>query len=257
MSCAGTARAQSAFASGAATPETVCGAVGTEAERGWGIPDGLLSAIGRTESGRYDAAMGRVAAWPWTINAAGRGQQFASREDAIMAVRLLQMRGVHSIDVGCFQINLMFHPNAFGSLEQAFEPRSNAQYAARFLTDLHERNGTWDAAVGGYHSATPGVGEAYRNRVLADWLAGSRSGYAAAVVSAVPVSVNLARVTYAPAPAMPAGQPRVWAMASQAMGIRVWSPSSAATAPTSGQVAFAAPANRRAGLRPGSAAPHS
>lgn len=190
-----------------------CAQAGAEAERGWNIPGGLLAAIGRAESGRFDAASGRVAAWPWSINAAGQGQQFASREEAILAVRMLQARGVRSIDVGCFQINLMFHPGAFTSLEEAFDPRANAQYAAQFLTTLHDRSPTWDVAVGNYHSATPARGDAYRNRVLANWL----SDPAAA----------------APAPGLPrvlvgrpgaVATPNVWSVSSQALGIRVWSP---------------------------------
>ena len=42
----------------------------------------LLLAIGRVESGRWDSMRNRVTAWPWTINAAGKGLWFATKDDA-------------------------------------------------------------------------------------------------------------------------------------------------------------------------------
>src|SRR3712207_7129818 len=49
------------------------------AEREAGLPPRLLGAIARVESGRRDAATGRSEAWPWTINAEGRGSFFPSK----------------------------------------------------------------------------------------------------------------------------------------------------------------------------------
>ena len=149
-----------------------CEVAGAEAERDWRLPPGLLAAIGRIESGRYDPAAGHVAAWPFTINAAGEGHYFESSADAIQAVQNLAMRGVQSIDVGCFQINLYYHPGVFATLEQAFDPRANAAYAAQFLSELHDRTGSWEAAIAWYHSATPSEGEPYRSKVMADWQGG-------------------------------------------------------------------------------------
>jgi hypothetical protein len=80
---------------------------------------------------------------------------------------------VTSIDVGCMQVNLMYHPSAFASLEQAFDPSSNALYAARFLNRLFAQTNDWEQAAAMYHSATPELGEDYRQRVLAFWPAGA------------------------------------------------------------------------------------
>ena len=74
--------------------------------------------------------------WPWTVNAEGQGAFYDTKAEAVAAVRAMQARGVRSIDVGCGQINLMHHPDAFASLEQAFDPQANAAYAARFLKEL-------------------------------------------------------------------------------------------------------------------------
>ena len=110
-----------------------CEQAGIAAEQANGLPAGLLLAIGRVESGRWDATRGRMTAWPWTINAAGRGQFFDGPDTAARTVRALLEAGVRSIDIGCFQISLLWHPLAFSSLEQGFDPEANARYAARFL----------------------------------------------------------------------------------------------------------------------------
>ena len=141
----------------------------SQAERQAGIPPRLMAAIGRVESGRRDPATGVLAPWPWTINAEGQGQYFPTKAAAITAVRQLQARGVRSIDVGCMQINLMHHPAAFESLDTAFDPASNAAYAARFLTQLKTPGSSWEKATSAYHSATPALGEAYARKVMATW----------------------------------------------------------------------------------------
>ena len=146
-----------------------CTEAAAEAERAHGIPSGLLLAIGRVESGRYDPARNAVSPWPFAVNAGGQGWYFADLAAAVAHVAKLQEQGVRSIDVGCFQINLMHHPSAFSAAAEGFDPARNADYAARFLLSLHVRTGDWPAAAARYHSATPGFADAYRARVLAAW----------------------------------------------------------------------------------------
>src|SRR5438270_11402748 len=67
------------------------------------------------------------------------------------------------------QVNLMHHPNAFPTLEQAFDPQTNATYAAHFLTQLFGQSHDWAKAAALYHSATPELGADYQRRVLAVW----------------------------------------------------------------------------------------
>jgi hypothetical protein len=148
---------------------SACERAAAAVEQTSGLPPGLLLAIGRVESGRWDSARSRITPWPWTINAAGKGLWFASKEAAAQTVRDLLRGGTRSIDVGCFQINLLWHPMAFASLEQAFDPDANAAYAARFLLGLFSQTGSWDAAVEAYHSADPALGFAYRQQVFATW----------------------------------------------------------------------------------------
>jgi hypothetical protein len=157
-------------------PSAQCRAAIRLAERERNLPPGLLGAIAQVESGRRDPQTGRVGPWPWTINAEGQGRYFPTREEAIAHVRQLQARGVRIIDVGCMQINLHHHPNAFPSLEQAFDPVTNARYAAQFLTELNATRQDWQRSAGHYHSNTPERAEAYRSRVMAAWTGEQRRG---------------------------------------------------------------------------------
>ncbi|HEY6431079.1 MAG TPA: lytic transglycosylase domain-containing protein [Acetobacteraceae bacterium] len=148
-------------------PQAIAGA-----EQAHAIPPRLLAAIGRVESGRADSS-GVVVPWPWTINAEGQGRFFDSKAEAVAAVRALQAQGVQSIDVGCMQVNLMHHPDAFASLDQAFDPVANADYAAGFLRRLYVQTSNWADAAAQYHSATPGLADDYRRKVMMAWGGGA------------------------------------------------------------------------------------
>jgi hypothetical protein len=190
-----------------AEPGRLCRAAIVAAERTHGTPTGLLAAIGRVESGRRDPLTGAVHPWPWTINAEGRGALLDSREAAIARVREEQGRGVRSIDVGCMQVNLMFHPQAFASLEEAFDPIRNADYAGRLLRTLFQQTGSWEAAAGRYHSATPELAARYLSR-LAEAIA-EEGRMAAGAAASTPLAAATARVAAAlaampPPPPLPA-----------------------------------------------------
>jgi len=137
-------------------------------ERQHRIPVGLLTAIGLTESGRT-VTHGHRTVWPWTVNAAGEGHFFETKKDAVAFVAEKQAAGVDSIDVGCMQVNLKHHPDAFASLDDAFDPATNVAYAADFLTGLRAELNSWIGAARRYHSATPELGDAYGEVVLANW----------------------------------------------------------------------------------------
>lgn len=190
-------------------PRDACEQAGLIAEQTHGLPAGLLLAIGRVESGRWDSGQGRTVPWPWTINAAGKGAWFETPDEAVRTVRALLESGTRSVDTGCFQINLMYHPAAFGSLEQAFDPMANAGYAARFLVDLYARHGSWEAAVEAYHSADPVRGFAYRQMVYASWSPPSRA---------------LQPMTPAPDPGPRAPEARARVIPAVYAGVAVWTP---------------------------------
>jgi hypothetical protein len=179
--------------SGALTPPAMCEAAIASAEAEARLPTRILTAISLRESGRIDPETGRVRPWPWTINFQGVGHFFETKQAVIAAVQQIQAAGGQSVDVGCMQVNLMHHPDAFATLEQAFDPQANATYAARFVTDLFASLGDWGTAIAAYHSRTPGVGEPYRDQVVANWNPKDPA--------------VLAKLTFAPLPALPRATP--------------------------------------------------
>lgn len=160
-----TAATPPAAPASAPSPIARCRAAIATAEREAGIPAGLLGAIGRVESGRTDPTTGESGPWPWTVNVEGAGRFFPSAAEAIAHIRQARAAGSRSMDIGCMQINLHHHPNAFPTLEEGFDPLTNARYAARFLKELHAERGDWMTAAGNYHSRTPERATAYRNAV--------------------------------------------------------------------------------------------
>ncbi|MFO0390011.1 MAG: transglycosylase SLT domain-containing protein [Alphaproteobacteria bacterium] len=138
-------------------------------ERQYGIPTHLLAAISTTESGRYHKGLKISIPWPWTINVEGKGYYFDTKQEAIAAVKQHRARGAKSIDVGCMQVNLVHHAGAFASLDKAFEPEHNVQYAASFLRNLYQDGKSWKKAAADYHSKTPSRGGKYVGNVYNSW----------------------------------------------------------------------------------------
>ncbi|MEO3431147.1 transglycosylase SLT domain-containing protein [Pelagibius sp. CAU 1746] len=141
------------------------------AETARDLPPHLLTAIARTESGRWHAGRSENLAWPWTVMAEGKGRFLPSKAAAIEEVRRLQARGVRNIDVGCMQVNLHYHPEAFEDLDAAFDPAVNVAYAAEFLVELRREARSWTRAVGQYHSRQAIRGNHYRAKVFKAWRA--------------------------------------------------------------------------------------
>ena len=170
------------------------------AERAHGIPANLLAAIARVESGRRDPVTGTFNPWPWTINMDGEGSFYDNKAQAVAAATAMRPRVTQSIDVGCMQISLTFHPDAFASLMQAFDPPANSDYGARYLVQLFQKTGSWPKAVELYHSATPELGLEYQRKVYAAWPEEQRlaGGFA-------PAAIPLFRGTMFAPPTIPRG----------------------------------------------------
>jgi hypothetical protein len=150
----------------AAQQSELCAVALRQAEQRYHLPPALLVSIARAESGRPITSLTDVRPWPWTIDADGTGLFLDSKAAAVAWLR--QQAPHHTfVDVGCMQVDLYYHPKAFASIEQAFDPAANADYAARLLLELYhgEAAGNWDIAVGLYHSHTPLLAAEYRDRV--------------------------------------------------------------------------------------------
>jgi hypothetical protein len=121
--------------------------------------------MSQVESGRLNPTAHRMVPWPWTVQAEGRSYYFDTKAEAVDWVQGALRRGVTSIDTGCLQVNLQYHPTAFRNLDQAFDPDQNADYAGRLLVALHASTGDWQEAVGLYHSDTASLKTIYSQRV--------------------------------------------------------------------------------------------
>lgn len=152
-----------------ADPSTFCEMAAIHHEHENGLPRALLAAVAMAESGRYSQKTRKARAWPWTINAEGRPYYFKTKREAIEKTQNLLDSGMRSIDIGCMQVNLRYHPDAFASLEDAFDPMTNVAYGADFLMRLRERTGSWQQAVANYHSQTASRGGRYFARVIQIW----------------------------------------------------------------------------------------
>lgn len=146
----------------ATEPGLQCDRAAELAARQTGVPLAVLMAITRAETGRGQG--GRLVPWPWTVNMEGAGRWFETEQEARAYVEESRARGARSFDIGCFQINHLWHGQAFASVEDMFDPARNARYAAEFLKSLYAETGSWPAAAGAYHSRTPDRSARYAER---------------------------------------------------------------------------------------------
>ena len=154
---------------GAGPVDGVCAALARQAERTEGIPPGLVEAVALAESGRWLADQGATRPWPWTVTSGSESFFFASKREALRKVHELRSEGRSNIDVGCMQINLGYHGDAFASVAEALEPAANVAYGAQFLRKLREETSSWARATARYHSRHPKRGQAYREKVYRFW----------------------------------------------------------------------------------------
>lgn len=147
----------------------ICHSASRALERANSIPTDLLTAISLAETGRWNPKKKEMFAWPWTVTSGKSGTYYPSKGEAIAAVKRLGAAGVTNIDVGCMQINLNYHPNAFKSIDEAFDPKTNIGYASKFLGELHKLTGSWTQAAANYHSINPELNIPYMEKVTRLW----------------------------------------------------------------------------------------
>ncbi|HVQ71993.1 MAG TPA: transglycosylase SLT domain-containing protein [Bradyrhizobium sp.] len=111
-----------------------------------GIPLGILYAVGLTETGR------RGALHPYALGAEGQTVFAGNIDDAMASFQVMRQKGIKLIDLGCMQINHYYHGEKFGSVRTMFDAAKNVDYAARFLKELKQREGSWTMAVARYNA---------------------------------------------------------------------------------------------------------
>jgi hypothetical protein len=133
------------------------------------IPKGLVQAVALAESGRWLAEDQSTLPWPWTVTSGKDSFYLPTKDAAIAKVQELKAGGRTNIDVGCMQINLHYHPDAFASLDDAFDPNTNIAYGTQFLKELRLQTRSWGKATAFYHSQNRERGNAYRAKVYRFW----------------------------------------------------------------------------------------
>lgn len=134
-----------AFTSERAAANPCEGEILRAAER-YGVPAGILYAVGLTETGRKGSLQ------PFALNIEGRAVFARDKAEAIRVFTEARSGGAKLIDLGCMQINHHYHRDRFTGVADMLDPRRNVDYAARFLAELKKRHASWSMAVARYHA---------------------------------------------------------------------------------------------------------
>lgn len=133
----------------------------------YGVPVGILYAVGLTETGNKGSLQ------PNAMNIEGKAFFPSSPSQALVLFDKARRQGAVLIDLGCMQINHHYHAEHFPSVAAMLDPRQNVDYAARFLAQLHARHDTWSMAVARYHAGPDNdpAQKRYVCRVIANMVA--------------------------------------------------------------------------------------
>lgn len=130
----------------------------------YSVPAVLLYSMALTESN--DPSTVAFLPWPWTVNDAGKGLFFKTRQEAYDYLSQVLKSGRKNFDVGLVQVNWYWNGHVFPSLWSSLDPYTNLRAGAKILRGHYRRLGSYEEAVGAYHS--PGNSArayAYRERV--------------------------------------------------------------------------------------------
>ena len=117
-----------------------------QAARRYDVPLGMLYAVGLTETGQKGFLQ------PYALNVDGHAIYGIDERTALEQFARAKAAGAKLIDLGCMQINHYYHGDKFASVRAMFDPARNVDYAARFLKELKQREGSWTMAVARYNA---------------------------------------------------------------------------------------------------------
>ncbi|EMZ7829638.1 transglycosylase SLT domain-containing protein [Salmonella enterica] len=121
-----------------------------------GVPAEALYSVSLAETSRKLPHGERP--WPWTLNVAGKGYRYNTRQEAYDALlSFMRYYPLKRIDVGIAQVNLGWNGRYFSSYREALDPYINLRVAARILKSCYDSNpGSWIQAAGCYHHPAGG-----------------------------------------------------------------------------------------------------
>lgn len=130
----------------AAPPSNICERQLAAAAAHENVPLGVLYAVGMTESGNKGSLH------PYALNIAGKTVFAKSQAEALATFERARNKGIKLIDLGCMQVNHHYHGKNFTSPLAMLDPEANVAYAAKFLKELRDSEGSWTMAVARYHA---------------------------------------------------------------------------------------------------------
>lgn len=136
----------SAFPLAASAASNACEPEILAAADRYGVPVGILYAVGLTETGNEGSLQ------PNALNIDGKALFPRTAQQAVLAFQEARGNGAKFIDLGCMQINHRFHSEHFRNVSEMLDPHRNVDYAARFLVQLKRKHDTWSMAVARYHA---------------------------------------------------------------------------------------------------------
>lgn len=131
-----------------------------------GVPPEILYAVAQQESnaklniGFYP--------WPWTLNIAGKGAYFSTRQAACEAAeRAIKEKGEKSVDIGLTQQNWGYIGKShYSNPCDALNPYQNLETGALELRRCFDKRGDWIEAAGCYHRPAGGKpAELYKSSI--------------------------------------------------------------------------------------------
>lgn len=132
-----------------------------------GIPVELLWAVAKVESNTR-LTIG-VYPWPWTLNVAGQGKRYRTREEACEgAIQAIELHGAKSVDIGLTQQNWGWVGKDFYKHPcDALDPIDNLRTASIRLKECYADRQNWIDSAGCYHRPAGGAPAAkYKAEVL-------------------------------------------------------------------------------------------
>ncbi|RCL02525.1 MAG: SLT domain-containing transglycosylase [Candidatus Tokpelaia sp. JSC188] len=114
----------------------------------YGVPLGILYAVGLTETGYEDSLQ------PYALNIEGKTVFAHTEGEALRIFNYARKKGARLIDLGCMQINYYYHAAKFSSPRAMLQPAANVDYAARLLRSLYDQQRSWTAAIARYHAGS-------------------------------------------------------------------------------------------------------
>lgn len=136
------------------------------------VPPEVIWAVANAESN-----LGKLGPWPWSANIRGQSYYFKSQKELTNFIRKkLKKKTLLSIDIGCMQLNYVYHGYKFANIYEMTNIYKNMLIGAKYLRELYEKNKQthshkkipenrlWGYAVGDYHSRKSSRGAKYIKR---------------------------------------------------------------------------------------------